>query len=185
MAWARGIHADLAVVIHRHERERRIDHGVDDSDVQLVEGVDRLPIGSRSPAQWIHAECETGPADGVRVDDILEIFDIGQHQIDFVGGDGLDRRREGYPFDAGIARAQQDVRSALNPPGHVGIGRTTVGWVVLETAVLGRVVRRRNDDAVREVLVAAAVIDQDRPRDDRRRRDTPIALNDRLDAVGG
>src|SRR5207247_11139667 len=45
------------------------------------------------------SECETGRADGVRVDDILEIFDIGQHQIDFVGGDGLDRRREGYPFE--------------------------------------------------------------------------------------
>ena len=45
--------------------------------------------------------------------------------------------------------------------------------------------RRRDDDAVGQVLLAAAVVDEDGPRDDRRRRDAVVALDDRLDAVGG
>ena len=52
---ARAVHADLAVVIHRHERESRIDHRVDDSDVQSVDGVDRLPVGQGGAAQRVHA----------------------------------------------------------------------------------------------------------------------------------
>ncbi len=34
---ARAVHADPAVVIDRHERERRIDRRVDDGDVETVD----------------------------------------------------------------------------------------------------------------------------------------------------
>ena len=81
--------------------------------------------------------------------------------------------------------AQQFVGPILDPTGDVGVGRAAVGRVVLEAAVFGRIVRRRDDDAVGQVLGAAAVVDEDRLRDDGRRRDAVVALDDRLDAVGG
>src|SRR5262249_57342041 len=70
------------------------------------------------------------------------------------------------------------------PGGHVGVGGAAVGRVVLEAAVRGRVVRGRDDDAVGEMLRAAAVVGEDGVRYHRRRRDAVIALDDRLDAVG-
>ena len=68
---AGGVHADLAVVIDRHEREGRIDHRVHDGDVELVDGVDRLPVRHGGAAERIHAQREAGGADGVHVDDVL------------------------------------------------------------------------------------------------------------------
>src|SRR5581483_1948560 len=84
-----------------------------------------------------------------------------------------------------VAGLQQLVGPVLDPPGHVGVGGAAVGRVVLEAAVLGRVVRRRDHDAVGQVLPAAAVIDEDGARDDRRRRHAVVALDHGLDAVGG
>src|SRR5262249_29114421 len=43
----RRIHADLAVVVDRHEREGRVDGRVRDHDVQVINGVDRLPVQLR------------------------------------------------------------------------------------------------------------------------------------------
>ena len=57
--------------------------------------------------------------------------------------------------------------------------------VVFEAAILRRIVRRRDDDAVGETLIAAAIVDEDRPGDDGRRRDPVIPLNDGFDVVGG
>jgi hypothetical protein len=51
---------------------------------------------------------------------------------------------------AEIAR-QELVRTVLNPPRDVRVGGTAVGWVVFETAVARRVVRRRDDDTVGKV----------------------------------
>ena len=73
----------------------------------------------------------------------------------------------------------------LDPLRHVGVGRAAVRRVVFEAAVLRRIVRRRDDDAVGETPIAAAVVDEDRPRDDRRRRDPVVPLNDGFDVVGG
>ena len=82
------------------------------------------------------------------------------------------------------ARSRALARSWIQR-GDVGVGGAAVGRVVLEAAVLGRIVRRRDDDAVGEMLLAAAVVDEDGVRDDRRRRHAVVALDDRLDAVGG
>ena len=68
--------------------------------------------------------------------------------------------------------------------GDVGVGRAAVGRVVFEAAVFGRVVRGRDDDAVGQLLGAAAIVHEDRARDHRRRREPSSLLNDRLDAVG-
>ena len=59
-----------------------------------------------------------------------------------------------------------------------------MGRVVLEAAVGGRVVRRRDHDAVALVIGATTVVDEDGVRDDGRRRHAVVALEDRLDAFG-
>ena len=181
---ARRIHADLAVVVDRHERERRVDHRVDHGDVELVEEVDRLPVRSRSPTEWIDAQREARRSDRVRVDDAREIFDVRHDQISFVRGRGLDRHSKRHALHARTARSQQLVGPTLHPRGDIGIGGAAVRWVVLEAAILGRVVRRRDHDPVGLVRRAAAVVHENRPRDDGSRRDAPIALDDGLDAIG-
>ena len=113
-----------------------------------------------------------------------QVVDVGQDEVVLVRGRRLQRRVERHALHAGVAAAQQLVGPVLDPPGDVGVGRAAVGRVVLEAAVLGRIVRRRDDDAVGEAGRAAAVVDEDGARDDRRRRDAVVALDDRLDAVG-
>ena len=78
---------------------------------------------------------------------------------------GRERRCVRDALHAGVAGAQQLVGAILDPPRDVGVGRAAVGRVVLEAAVLRRIVRRRDDDAVGEVPAAAAVVDEDRARD--------------------
>jgi len=51
--------------------------GLTTGDVELVDEVDRLPVRSRRSPEWSTPSVRPAAADGVRVDDILEIFDIG------------------------------------------------------------------------------------------------------------
>ena len=97
----------------------------------------------------------------------------------------MEGRGEADPLHAGIVAAQQFVGAVLDPLGHVGIGRTSMGRVVLETAVLRRVVRGGDDDAVGEMPIPPAVVDEDRARDGRRRRHPVILLDDGLHMIGG
>ena len=53
---------------------------------------------------------------------------------------------------------EQRVGLALDPAGDVGVGRAAVRRVVLEAAVAGRVVRRRDDDAVGRARPAALCV---------------------------
>ena len=96
----------------------------------------------------------------------------------------LDRRGKRHATHSRVAGPQQFVGSILDPLRHVGVGRSAIGRVVLEAAILGRIVRRRDDDAVGKMCLARAVVDEDGPRDDRRRRHAVVALNDGLDAIG-
>ena len=103
---ARAVHADLAVVIHGHERERRIDRGIDDGDVEPVDGVDRLPVRLRRTAERIDAQREARGADRVHVDDVSQILDVRQDEVLFVRRRRLDAPRERHPLHAGDASAR-------------------------------------------------------------------------------
>ena len=52
----RGVHPDLAVPIDRHETERRIDHVVDDGEVETVTLRDRRPVVNARAAERIDAQ---------------------------------------------------------------------------------------------------------------------------------
>ena len=75
------VHADLAVVIDRHEREGRIDLRIHDGDVQLVDRVDRLPIMHGGAAERVDGELEVGGADRLHVDDVAQVIDVRQDEI--------------------------------------------------------------------------------------------------------
>ena len=50
-----AVHADLAVVVERHERERRVDSVVDDLEVEPVAARDRLPVRDARAAERVDA----------------------------------------------------------------------------------------------------------------------------------
>jgi hypothetical protein len=79
--------------------------------------------------------------------------------------------------------AKEFVGAVLDPARRVGVGRAAVGRVVLEAAVVGRVVGRRDDDAVGQPRLASAVVGEDRARHDGRRRRAVVGLDDDVHAV--
>ena len=178
------VHANLAVMIHGHERERGIDDRIDDLDIESIDGVDRLPVWLRRAAQRIDAHLQSCRTNGIHIDDILQIVDIRHHEILLTGGRRFHRLLIRHALHAGVVGSQQIVGAVFDPASHIGVGRTAVGRVVLEAAVLGRIVRRRNHDSIRQAIFAAAVVNQDGVRDDRRGCNSIVLLNDGLDAVG-
>src|SRR4029434_3742228 len=108
--------------------------------VHVVHGINRLPVGRGSAAERIHAQAKASGADGVHVDDVAQVVDVGQDKIFLVRARRLHGGGEGQAFDASVALPQQGVGPLLNPRRHGGGGRAGVGWVVLEAPVLGRVV---------------------------------------------
>ena len=120
--------------------------------------VNRVPVRKRCPTKRVYAQLEMAAANGVDVDDVAEIANIGENKIVLTRGRRSNRFFKWHAFDSGIFRAQQFVRTILHPVRDFCIGWTTVGRVVLETTILGRVVRWRDDDAVSEVILAATVV---------------------------
>ncbi len=86
------------------------------------------------------------------------------------GRGGAARPGERNALDRTELFFEQRVGAVLNPTGDLGLGGTTVGRVVLEAAVAGRVVGRRDDDPVGEIRSAGAIVGEDGMGDDRRRR---------------
>src|SRR6185312_13763552 len=77
------------------------------------------------------------------------------------------------------------VGAILDPLGSSGVGRTAVGWVVFEATIFGRIVRRRDDDAVGEVRAATVVVGQDSVRERGRGGVGEVVIDHSVDAVGG
>src|SRR6266700_1834259 len=171
-------------MIDRHERERGVDDRIHDDNVHVIDRVDRLPIRPGGTTERVYPQLKTGGADEVHIDDVPQILNVRHYEVLLVCRVCLDGGRKGQTFDAGVALAQQSVGPVLDPRGDVEVSGTTVGWIVLETAVLRRVVRGRDDNAVGEVLCTIPVVNEDVPRDDRCRRDAVVLLDDGLHGIG-
>ena len=139
----------------------------------------------RGAAERVNRELEAGGANGLHIDDVAQVSDVRQDEVVPVRRVRAESSLEPHPFYAGIAAPQKVIGAVLDPPGHVDIGRTSVSRVVLEAAVLRRVMRRGDDNAVGELLASPAIVDEDRVRDDRRRRHPVVLLDDGVHAVGG
>src|SRR6185437_11862740 len=91
------------------------------------------------------------------------------HVIVLVRRRGTSGAVEGDAYSAPEAITEQLVGAILDPARDVGIGRTAVGGVVLEAAIVGRIVRRSHDYAVSQSAGTPAIVAEDRVRDNRSR----------------
>ena len=165
-------------MVDGHEREGRIDLSIGDRDVEAVDRIDQVPVAHRSAAERVDRQRQPRAANGIHVDDIAQVVDVGKHQVALLGRFPAHCDLQRQPLHARIAVAQQRVGSILDPPGDVGVGRPAMGRVVLEAAVLRRIVRGRDHDAVGQPVMAPAVMDEDGVGDRRRRREAVVALDD-------
>ena len=62
-----------------------------------------------------------------------------------------------------IGIPQQVVRSLLYPIGHIDVSRAAIRRIVFEAAVLGRVVRRCDQNAIGKALRPGAIVHQHSP----------------------
>ena len=154
----RAVHPDLSVPIHGHEAKGRIDGVVHDGRRDLVALDDRLPILNGGAAQRIDADAHARRADRFQIDDIGEVGDIGRDVVVGVNARRLARALIGNARDAVEFLDEEFVRGFLDPAGDVDIGRAAIGGIVFEAAFVGRIVRRADDDAVRQARLAAAIV---------------------------
>ena len=181
----RTVHADFAVVIEGHESEGRIHAVVHQREVQSVALGDRFPQRKRGAAEGIDSDAEAGLADGFHVDDGSEICHVGRGEIVSNrrgGGAGL---RGGHALHLAIPTGQQFVGPLFDPAGDIGIGGASVGGVVFESAVLRRVVGRRDDQAIGQARGSAVVVSEDGVGNHRSGGGTVVRSDARFHAVRG
>src|ERR1700733_11354612 len=103
---------------------------VDDREVQPIAFGNRSPVMNACATQRIHPQFELRFTNGVHVDYIAKVADVGRQVIVPVGGAGAKSLLVGYPKYPSKACRQKLVRSGLNPSGDAAVGRAAVGRVV-------------------------------------------------------
>ena len=180
-----GIHANVAVPVHRHESELRIDLVADYIQLQFVVFCNPRPIVHAGTTEWVDTQAQAGTPDRVEVHDVAKVGDIRAKIVMRMRGVGLARLGIGDALDSIESRFEQAIGFILNPAGDVAVGWPAIGRVVFEAAIVGRIVRGRNDDAVGECVRAATVVDEDGVGDRWRRRVLAVGGYHDSDAVGG
>ena len=163
----RAVHPDLAVVVERHEAEGRVDLSVYDLQVEPVPLLDRLEVGDRRATQRVDADVHTGLADGVDVDHVREVVHVGRHVV----------VRRGLRRRGGDLAPEQLVGLRLHALGDVRARGPAARRVVLVAAVLGRVVRGRQHDAI------GPGVGQDRVAERGGRRVAAVGVHPHVDPV--
>ena len=149
--------------------EGRIDGLVDDGEVQPVALGNRPPVVDPGAAERIHPQADLRAANGVHVDHIAEIANVGIEVVVPVRRGGAKRLLERNPLHTPQAVLEKLVCLRFDPIGDDVFRRPAVWGVVLEAAVMGRIVRGRDYDAVGESCLASAVVCENRVGDNRRR----------------
>ncbi len=181
----RAVHADLAVPVDRHEAEGRVDGVIDHRRSNPIALDDRLPVVDSGAAQGIDADANARSLDRLHVHHLGEVGHIGSDVVIGLDAGRLAGAFIGQAKDADQAGGQEIVGRVLDPAGDVDIGRAAIGRIVFEAALVRRVVRRADDDTVRQAATATAVIGQDGVGDHRRGRITALVIDPGVDVVGG
>ena len=180
-----AVHPDLAVPVGGHERERRVHGPVDHFEVQPVHRRQGVPERDVRAAHRVDSDMDLRVADRLHIDDVFEVADIGKDIVDRVNPLRNERPVPGNPAHRIGPGGHQFIRPVLDPRRGFRRGRPSFGRIVLEAAVFGRIVRRRDDDAVREAALLAPVVDEDRARDHGRRREAFPLLDHDVDVICG
>jgi hypothetical protein len=166
------------------EGEGRIDVRVHHLEVETEVVGDRPPVAHTRTAHGIDADPETRGPDRLHVDDLVQSLHVGRNEIVAMCGVGAQCRVQGLTLHGGQTRLEQLIGALLDAVGDVAVRRTAVGRVVLEAAVFGGVVGGRDDDPVRQLRGAPAVVGQDRVRHGRGRGVTARRIDGHLRTVG-
>ena len=132
----RGIHADLAVPVDRHEAERGVDRVVDHGEIELVALGDRRPVVHARAAERIDAHADLRAADRIHVDDVAEIADVVVEIVVRCVVAALRALASVTRFTPSRFAASSAVASVLDPAGDLRVGRAAVRRVVLEAAAV-------------------------------------------------
>lgn len=146
--WGRAVHADLAVLVDTHEAESLVGMVVDDSEFELVFFGDARPEGEAGAAEGVGADIDAGLADGLHVEDVFEVVDIGGDVVMFDDAGGIEGILVVDGVNAAEVVAEVIVGEFGDEGGDIGVGGAAVGGVVFDAAVVGGVVGWGDDDAV-------------------------------------
>ena len=177
-----AVHADRAIFIQVHKAERLIDLIVNDGQIQLVVLADAFPVFDTRTAQRIDAQFQARLLNSRHIDDIRQPFNKWLYQVLLFHVAGSQRGVERNTLHTLQTGGQQFISAVLHHFSHVGISRAAVWRVVLDTAIFRRVVRRGDDDTIRQ-RAAFFVMHQNRVGNRRRRGETVVFLNDHINTV--
>ena len=120
---------------------------------------DGRPVVDGRAAERVGADAHTRLADGLDVDDLIQLRDVVVQVVE-----GLDVRvvQQVRAGDAGdvlpFTRVEELVGARRDPAGRVGVGGAAVRRVVLEAAVARGVVAGGDDDAVGQAVALGAQV---------------------------
>ena len=123
---------------------------------------DRSPVVDAGAAQGIDAHADLRAANGVHVDHIAQIVNISVEIVVPVRGGGAKGSLKGILFTPRSPFSRNSLAFASIQSVTVAFGRAAIGRIVFESAVMGRIVRRGDDDAVGKPGLASAVVGQNR-----------------------
>jgi hypothetical protein len=136
----RAVHADAAVVIERHEAERRVDDVVRHVDLEPVSFGNRQPQRHGRAAERIDADTKTGVSNGGHVDDGVQVGDVRVDEVKQVRGVGGAAALVARSDDTGQIIREQVVGAPLDPLCDGRLGRPAGRRVVFQAAVFRRIV---------------------------------------------
>src|SRR5260370_586763 len=128
---------------------------------QAVAADDRLPMVAGGAAQRIDAYSDAGGAARPHVDDVSEVGDIGPDVIVAVNASRFTCAVIGDAFDAPQTILEKAVGGALDHRSDIGIRRAAIGRIIFEAAIIRRIMRRPDHDAVGNAALPALVMGQD------------------------
>ena len=134
------IHTDLAVPIHSHKAEGWVDGLVRDRKVQLVPVGNRSPIVDPGAAERIDSHVDPRAANSVHVDHIGKIGNVSIEIVMPVRRGRVKGLLERNSFHPAQAVLEKLVRFRSDPVGDDGLRGTAVRRIVLEPAIMGRIV---------------------------------------------
>ena len=115
-----------------------------------------IALGNRAPnsehrrRQADPRPCDVRAADRIHIEHTAEIAYVSIEKVMPVRGSGAPGLFVRNSLHALKPAFQKHIGPGFDPSGDFGIGRPAVGRVVLEAAIVRRIVRRRDDNAVRQ-----------------------------------
>ena len=102
----------------------------------------------RRAAERINTDLHAGAADRLQINNVWQIGRIAADIIVAVNAVGRDRTRVGHAAHIAQFVSDELIGEALNPSRCIDICRTAIRRIVFEAAILRRIVRRRDHNAV-------------------------------------